>query len=315
MITLKQLRHALALETHGHFHRAAEAEHISQPALSRSIRALETQLAVPLFDRQGTGVVPTPFGAALLERARRVLGETDELLREVELLRGVETGSLHVAMGLYAAEVSAAQAVGQLVQRYPGIHARLQLTSWKDLAELVKTRSVDLAIGEISTLADSPELEIEPVGQHRLVLFCRRDHPLAGRAVLHKEDLDLFPTAMPRLPPRAVGIFPGITRLDPETGDLQPTIEVDNLTSARMVISNSNAFGIATPVQIEPWLERGEFMVLPFSEPWMVLNYGFIYLHNRTLAPAARIYMDLIRQIEGEATVRNEALLRTLNLG
>lgn len=312
MITLKQLRHAIAVAQYGNFHRAAEAENISQPALSRSVRALEEQLGAQLFDRQGAAVEPTLYGAALLQRAGRALVETEELQREIELLKGLETGELRVAMGVYAAEMSAGRAAGELVANHPGINCRLKLTSWKDLAPLVTSRSVDLAIGEISTLGDTPELATESIGRHRVILFCRRDHPLADRDQVSTGDLADYPTVMPRLPPRAVGLFPGRSRLDRATGDLLPSVEVDDLASARLVVSSSHAFAFATPVQIEPWLRSGEFKVLGFDAPWLQLDYGFIYLRNRMLSPAAEAYMALVRRIEGEVSERNRALMKRL---
>ncbi len=312
MITLKQLRHAMAVAQHHNFHRAAEAENISQPALSRSIRALEERLGVPLFDRQGASVEVTLYGKVLLQRAGNALVETEELQREIQLLKGLETGELKIAMGVYAAEMSAGRAAGELIAHYPDLNCRLKLTSWKDLAALITTRAVDLAIGEISTLGDAPELKTEAVGQHRVILFCRRGHPLAGRTRLSAEDLSNYPTVAPRLPPRAVGLFPGRTRLDRITGDLLPSIEVDDLASARLVVSTSHAFSFATPVQIEPWLRSGELEVLAFDAPWLQLNYGFIYLRNRMLSPAAEIYMGWVRRIEEEVRERNGALMTEL---
>jgi DNA-binding transcriptional LysR family regulator len=312
MFTLKQLRHAMALERHGSFHGAAKAENLSQPALSRSIRALEEQLGVRLFDRQGASVVPTLFGTAVLQRAATALGETGELVREVQLLKGLEAGDLQIAMGVYAAEMSASRAVGELIDRHPGLNCRLKLTSWKDLGALITSRTVDLGIGEISTLEDARELAVEPVGRHRVILFCRRKHPLAGRNRLSTDDLSHYPTVTPRLPPRATGLFPGKTRPDRDTGDLLPSIEVDDLASARMVVANSDAFGFATPLQIEPWLRSGEFRVMPFDAPWLELNYGFIYLRDRMLSPAAEAYMQLVRRIEQEVRGRNQALMQEL---
>ena len=74
MSTLKQLSHALTLTLarHGNFHRAAKAENLSQPALSRSIRSLEEGLGAQLFDRQTEVVTPTLYGEALLQRARTI---------------------------------------------------------------------------------------------------------------------------------------------------------------------------------------------------------------------------------------------------
>ena len=80
MNDLRQLRHFVALAEHQHFARAAAAVHLSQPALSRSIRALEEQLARPLFDRIGRRSELTPFGQEMAERARQLVADADELL-------------------------------------------------------------------------------------------------------------------------------------------------------------------------------------------------------------------------------------------
>jgi DNA-binding transcriptional LysR family regulator len=312
MMTLKQLRHALSVARHHNFHSAAKAENISQPALSRSIQALEEQLGVQLFNRKGANVDPTPFGSAVLERARLVLGETDELLRAVQILKGVNSGSLRVAAGTNAAELSASRAIGELTSRYPGIDCRLKLTNWRDVGRRIMSRNVDLGIAEISTLEDNGELEIIPLAQHRVVLYVRGDHPLADLSHISVEDLADYPTVAPRLPPRAYGLFPGRTRLDRETGDVLPTIEVDDVSCARMVVCSSDAFSIATPVQIEPWLRTDQLKILDFHQPWLRLNYGIIYLASRMLVPAASVYIELVQQIEQEMSERNAELFNEL---
>jgi DNA-binding transcriptional LysR family regulator len=312
MFTLKQLVHARSLARHGNFHRAAKAENVSQPALSRSIRALEEELGVTLFDRRGSSVTSTSFGDVLLKRAANVFSETDELLREIQLLKGLGSGSLKIAMGIYAAEMSASRAAGELIRDHPDLCFSLKLTNWKQVVELVLARAVDLGIAEISTLANQSDLKIEPVGQHAVILFCRGGHPLARRRQLTARDLAPYPTVTVRLPPRAVDVFPGRTRLDRESGDLLPSIEVDDLASARAVVAISDAFGIAAPLQIEPWLRSGEFRMLRFDAPWLQLNYGFIYLGNRMLSPAATAYMAQVRQIEEELRQRNETFLQEM---
>src|SRR5690606_12443148 len=73
MNDLRQLRHFVALAEHGHFARAAEAVHLSQPALSRSIQALESQLGCTLVNRHSRGISITAHGQLVLEHARRLL--------------------------------------------------------------------------------------------------------------------------------------------------------------------------------------------------------------------------------------------------
>ena len=309
MIKLQQLAHALALMQHGNFHRAAQAQHLSQPAFSRSIHNLEAGLGAPLFDRQTTKVTPTLYGEALLKRAESILAETDELEREIELLQGLEAGHLAVAMGAYAAELSGSQAMGELIRRRPQVRCRLTLSSWREVADRVLARSVDLGVAESSDLTTVEQLRIEPIGQHEMVFYCRCGHSLLERETVAKADLDAFPLASIRIPPRGASLVPGKSDLDAETGDLIPHIEVDDVASARAIILVSDAFGAATPLQIEPWLRSGELCVLPCKAPWLKLDYGFIYLRNRMLSPAAELFMKIVREIETDLTVRNCELI------
>lgn len=309
MIKLQQLLHALELSRCGNFHRTAEVKHLSQPALSRSIRNLEARLGVPLFDRQRTGVTPTIYGEALLRRAEAILEQTQELEREIELLQGLDKGYLAVALGAYAADLSAGRAVGELLQRHPKLRCRVMLSSWRQVAERVRERSVDLGVAEISTLNADLDLQVESIGAHALVFYCRRGHPLLARATISKADLDAFPLASIRVPPRGASLMPGKSSLDPDTGDLIPQVEVDELATARSLILGSDAIGPAAPVQIEPWLRSGELAVLPYRPPSFQLNYGFIYLRNRLPTPAAVRFMVLVREIEADLTIRNRQLM------
>src|SRR6185436_19456201 len=80
---LWQLRYFVAVAEHLHFGRAATALHISQPPLSRAIRALEGRVGVQLFARSRRRVELTPEGARLLGDARRVLGQLERSVQEV----------------------------------------------------------------------------------------------------------------------------------------------------------------------------------------------------------------------------------------
>jgi DNA-binding transcriptional LysR family regulator len=304
-LTLRQLRHAMALERHGNFHQAAEAEAISQPAFSRSIRKLEESLGVRLFDRTLPRVLPTAAGKALLRRAREVIDQTDEISREIDLLQGLYKGSLAVAMGSFPAELSAAMAVGELVRRHPGVRVRSQLANWRTVLEWVLAADVDLGVAELSTLRAHDALSVVPLGKHPAVFYCRAGHPLLASQRLSKNDLDPFPLAFTRAPHRIVGLMPGEFRVDPDTGDLIPPVEVDEQYSARAVVMSSDAISVAAPIQIEDWVRRGELCVLPIWHPGMHLGYGFMWIRDRMLSPAAEMFMELVRELEVERGQRN----------
>src|SRR3989475_670540 len=98
-MTLVQLRHLISVAQTGSFSRSAEAMHLTQPALSRSVRALEQELGIPLFDRIGRHSELTAFGREMLGRARALVAEADELRDRGRQLREGAAGTVRVGLG------------------------------------------------------------------------------------------------------------------------------------------------------------------------------------------------------------------------
>jgi DNA-binding transcriptional LysR family regulator len=310
MIKTQQLIHAKALIEHGTFGRAAQAQNISRPAFSRSIANLENTLGVKLFHRHSTGVTETVFGQILNKYIHQFLTTTSELEREIRIAQGLGMGKLSVALGPFPAEISAHRAVGRLISEFPDLRCKVTVSDWMEVEKLVVARSADLGIAEISEANKNKYLEIEPLVKHKCVLFCRSDHPLLRKKKITKKDIDSYPFVLIKIGKRLASVIPG--KLFPvENKDyLLPSIEIEDITLSRQIVSESDAFSAATPFQIKSDLEKGTFSVIPFEAPWLVTNYGFMYLRDRALSPAAEKYMNVVREIERDVEVRNQALLK-----
>lgn len=120
---LYQLRAFAAVADEGHLTRASERLHLSQPAVSGQIKALETQLGVRLFERAPSGMVLTEAGAELLEQARRVLAAADEVRQTAQRLNGDVVGTLRV--GTVADPES--NRLGELLSHCVRLYPRLKL--------------------------------------------------------------------------------------------------------------------------------------------------------------------------------------------
>ena len=200
-----------------------------------------------------------------------------------------------------------------MVLDHPDLRFRIGLSDWRNVANQVLTRSVDLGFAEISMVKSDGRLQTKLVGEHELIFYCRRGHPLSGLVKVSKSDLDRYPVATVRLPDRMVKVFPGKSDYDEEKKCLNPSIVVEDLTTALAIVMESDAFSVAAPLQIEPWLHSGELRVLPYRAPWLKLNYDFISLRGRMLAPAAEVFMQLIQRIEEELAPRNRELIQQIS--
>ena len=124
-MNLRHLRAFVSIADAGGFARAANRMNLSQPALSRQIHALETELGVSLFDRLGRRVQLTSEGEDLLRRGRRLLTEADSLGERARLLKAGETGILRVGATPQVIENMLANFLTQYRRRHPAVEVHL----------------------------------------------------------------------------------------------------------------------------------------------------------------------------------------------
>ena len=311
MLDLRLLHQALTLARHRNFARAAEALHMTQPALSRSIAGLEATLGEKLFNRTRQGAEPTSFGQMLLARAKILLDGATELERDFELMRGLDIGELRVGAGAYPAELSIGRAAGQLMNRHPKLRIDVTITDLRSIAAATIDRKIDLAVIELSLVEGETRVATEALPQHRGYFYCRAGHPLAAETTLTIERILVFPFAGTRMPRRVAESFLQIARagaIDPDSGDYLPPIKVDSIRVAKDVVMQSDAVGVAPLSMIAPEVRSGQLVALPLRLPWMSTGYGFVYLRDRMLSPAAEAFMAEVRSVEAEQVAQSQAL-------
>lgn len=191
---LRHLRYFVALAETLHFGRAAARLHISQPPLTRQIRALETSLGTPLFERSRQGVTLTPAGTALLPEARR-------LLRDAAALREGAMQAAHGRIGRLNLGFISTAAYNVLPGLLPAFHrthpgVKLQLREATTDVQLTALREGDLDVGIVLPPVMAPTLRYEPILREPLVaaLPAARRWPQRLRlAALADEPFVLFP--------------------------------------------------------------------------------------------------------------------------
>lgn len=290
-----------ALAKYRHFGRAAEELGISQPALSKGLNHLESVLGVKLFDRAAP-IAPTPFGDIVLQRSATLVHAFEELLREIELAKGVEFGSLAVASGIYPSEMFIQDALAELSKQRPWIQCSLIVKDWAGVMDDVLNARCDIGIADTQHASENPELATEHIRMVVCPMFCRAGHPLTKLEKPRLEDLLLYPWVGPSLPERIGAFLPaepmpfGIK--DPATGKVIPRIRVGTFSAVKSIVLASDAISGATAHMIRDELASGRLVHLPVDLPWIAISYGFMWRRGRTLSPAAQAFVKIARSIE-----------------
>ena len=318
MLTQRRLQHLLVLAQYAHFGRAAQSLHISQPALTKSIQSLEAELGVTLLDRQRGAVALTAFGELVVKRSKSWLTAEDDLRREIAMLASNHIGSLRVAIGPYPSVISGCTSAARLLEKHPSIRMMVREAGWFDIIHLLNAQTIDLGITEISRLNQYDHFVTETVGQHNGYFFCRAGHPLLNHTSIYIEQLLEFPWVAPRLPTRIANRLPKALgqagEIDPATGDLIPRIEISTPFQSTNFLKCTDAITLSTLTAMERELRSGEVVILPLTDFPIQTNYGFVYLENRSLPPAAIAYMQEVRAVENSMLQREAELAKFLGL-
>jgi len=302
---LRLIRLAIALGRHGNFARAAEEMNISQPSLTRGIATLERSLGVRLFDRTRKGAIPTAFGRVLLERGESMLKSDDDLRREIRLLAGLEVGSLAIGAGPFAAEISVAKAVARVVGAYPRLQIKFTVAEPEQIAQDVLAGRIDVGVASIVGLEKDVRLVAEPLPPLRVYLACRPGHPLAKetRPTLARALEYPLATTSLRGAQALLASSAGAARLrdGPGVTNFIPQILVNSLAHARLIAHDSDALFTGTAALLAEDMAAGRLVKLDCHVPEMRTTYGVLYLRGRTLAPAAKLFIETLRAVEVES--------------
>jgi LysR family transcriptional regulator, benzoate and cis,cis-muconate-responsive activator of ben and cat genes len=176
---LRQLRNFVAVAEQGNISRAAKSIFLTQPALSRQIKALEDEVGQCLLERQAHSIRLTPIGEALLQEARQLLQHADEVLERVR-----STGrGLRLRVG-YAPSLAAGMlsvAVGNFTQAHPKTHVELFDLSTEEMLAGLERDKLDVALS-VGQQRETRGLKWTPLLRAPWQLVVNQNHPLARRS-------------------------------------------------------------------------------------------------------------------------------------
>ncbi|RQS19442.1 LysR family transcriptional regulator [Burkholderia sp. Bp8998] len=180
-MTLTQLRHVILLTELSSFSRAADAAFLTQPALSRSIRALEEELGGALFDRVGHRIEVTPFGQHVVEQARVICANADALSDSAAQMVAGSLGRLSIGVGPGPGAILVTPLLLYVTEHQPNLKLQIMRTEPEQLLKALRERSLDILIVDSRAIPADHDLAIEPISVMRAAIMCRPGHPiLAG---------------------------------------------------------------------------------------------------------------------------------------
>jgi LysR family transcriptional regulator, transcriptional activator of the cysJI operon len=288
-----RLRVFHAVATAGSFSRAArEILHISQPAVSKHVQALETELGMMLVQREGNHVRLTEAGRILQQYAEQVLDLAHDTQRALRELQGLQRGTLRLGASSTPGIYLLPPVLAVFVQRYPGITLELEIANSQRVVDGVLARQWDL--GMIGIPLAHPQLHVEPYWRDTLVLIVAPQHRLATRPAVTLADLVgetwIFREAGSASGQVVKDVLDAAHLVQDHTLVLQGSEGVKQAVMAGLGIAMVSRYAVTLEVQ------QGVLRVVPITDVHAERDLCMIWRHDSSLPAAVRAFLEVLHE-------------------
>ncbi len=192
-LKLRHLQMLLCVAETGNLSQSAEALNTTQPALSKWLKDLEDDLQLPLFERHVRGLRPTPYGEALIEHSRRILGHLDCARDDMRALHDGGGGLVTIGTSGVSASDLVPLAITRLLKTMPSAQVRVREDTMDRLIPQLRHGEVDILVGRAAVSLAEEDFQAETLYQDPVEFVAGHKHPLAGRKSVSWEDVLAYP--------------------------------------------------------------------------------------------------------------------------
>ena len=297
-ITLRQLEVFRSVVDTGSFSAAAGALDISQPSVSMHIRALETHLREPVFDRQrGQAPALTDIGRRVYDHAGDILTQSDRTMADIRSLQSVKDNVLSFAAHRFIGNHLLSKPLASFARDNPGIEIIANIGALDQAVEKIRSRDVDL--GLFLAHGETRGVRSEVLGRQSLVFISAADHPLASRRRLSYRDLADHPFIGPVKGTQYASL---LQRVFDEVGftEHNTITQSQNTLIRRELIISGVGFSCALKSGWTEDLDSGQLVILDVAGDSLSLEVRIGSLSDRKISDASQKFVTYLDTLKAE---------------
>lgn len=259
------------------FTKAAEALHMTQPAVTFQVHQLEEYFNTRLFDRTHNRISLTPVGQQVYEYANRIFEEYAQMDKAVKDMTGDISGVLMIGASTTIAEYMLPVLLGDFKTQYPDVVIRLRVSNTDGIVSMVESNIIDLGVVEAPVA--NKQLVVELCRKDQLVAIIPPGHPLASRKVISMKELATYPFISRE---EGSGTRDVITEHFQQVGfslqDLNVVMELGSSEAIKGAVTSGMGISILSRVTIHKELQLGTLKEIALNPP---LERPFSFVHQK----------------------------------
>lgn len=278
------LKAFLSVAEHGSFSTAAQALHLTQPAISKRIALLEEQLGVRLFDRVARNISLTKYGEQLMPRARHILRSVEETKRELLDAKQQISGPLSLAISHHIGLHRLPPVLRQFSVQYPAVALDIRFTDSEAAYAAVLHGDIELAVITLAP-TDAPQIASQLIWPDPLCFVAGAEHALSHRRPLKLDQLSEYPAILPGETTYTGLIIKSLFARN--NLELTVNMATNYLETIKMMAS----IGLGWSILPETMLDNKLLRLQVTGVEALARRLGCIYHRDRQLSNAAKAFM------------------------
>jgi len=273
-MTIQQLKYVIALNEERHFARAAERCMVSQPGLTIQLKKFEEEIGIKIFDRSTVPLKPTVLGAEIIDRAKKVIKETDEIRDFVVSKKNELKGTIKIGIVSTLSPYLIPLCLSELQRATPDIHYIINEASTVDLIKSIDTGELDIAI--MATPTGEKYLREFPIFEEPFVAYLGKHHPQAMGDNYKLDDDDVSTLILLESEFCYNSQLLNICQLESSKSTPKFSYQINSIESLKSMVKAGFGFAIL------PWLstngaeEHNNAVAVPFESPIPVREISLV---------------------------------------
>ncbi|NNP68887.1 LysR family transcriptional regulator [Acinetobacter sp. Ac_5812] len=292
MIKPRHLQQIMVLTEIGTINQAAEALCMTQPSLTNSIKKLEHDLGVTLFERTSKGVKPTLYTEHILKQAPQILQQLDTLHKEIKLLSSGQVGELHIGTGPVIIHALMKDVIPLFSKQYPEIEVHLYVDHPKNIVDKLENGTLDLGILSTEYVDLNEELISVSLLQDPTYFIVRAGHPLFEVEQLEFKHLLAYPFALPRIAKQKIQWLRSHTHAGRSARICLTVNDYDLLIHQ---VKHSDAITAGPSHLFQPLLKQKEIAILDYQNPAFTWHACAVYKSISIHSMGMKLFLEMIQ--------------------
>ncbi|KAF0167158.1 MAG: LysR family transcriptional regulator [Rhodocyclaceae bacterium] len=306
MMTLSQLRTFRTVARLNSFSRAAEELHLTQPAVSAQIVAMENALKIKVFHRRGKIITLTEPGRTALSCAEDIHLRIGQMQRELEDLGELNAGSLHIGASLIVGVYLLPEVLARFQEKYPLVELAVKVEPAWHIVNLILRNELDVGIIGEGTPVTDERLAVKPILRDELIVIVPPNHPLAEAGSISPAELAGMPFVLPAKTSASGECIQ--EKLAAEGITLHSVMELGNVGAVKRAVEAGMGVSIVSRYAVLRELQDGRLKSLSVSGIKLERQLSLCWHHGKPFSKLTTAFIHFIQKHMNDRAIASNSL-------